>query len=375
MKPKILQIITLAECGGAQTHLLELINGLKDKFDFVVLVAAQGFLTDRLDDLKIPYRIIFSLKREISPIDDLKAVVEFCQAIKSIKPNLVHCHSSKAGIVGRLASFILRVPAIYTAHGWGFHPKVRLTTRFIALVSEALCALISKRIICVSEFDRQMAISSKVFPVNKLKTIHNGIAELATGEQAKRLQSNKLKILMVGRFAEPKRQNLLIEAYASLPRSLQNQTHLLFAGEGPDLSSSIELVERLKLQKQIIFLGQLHPIDQLLHEVDLFVLLSDREGLPMSLIEALKFSLPVVASAVGGIPELIEHQVNGLLVNNNLKEVTSALSNLIEDSELRQQMGKASLQKFKERFTREKMLLSLQEIYLREISFEAQSTL
>ena len=372
-KKKILQIITLAECGGAQTHLLEIVNGLKENFDFCVIVGEAGFLKDNLEEAKQEYKILPELIREISPAKDFQSLIALIKLIKEIQPDLIHCHSSKAGIIGRLAAFICNKPSIFTAHGWAFHPEVKPAQRIIALISEIIMSWLTQRIICVSDFDKKLAQSVKLIPHSKLQVIHNGISQLISSEKEEQdlisgnlfLQTrSKLNILMVGRFAEPKRQDLLIQVFAKLDLEIRNKANLLFAGNGPLLSQSKQLTEQLGLKNQIHFLGEIRNIADLLNSADIFVLLSGREGLPISIVEAMRAGLPVVASDVGGISELIQDQKNGFLIQHNQFDlIINCLQTLISSESLRKQMGMTNRKIFEEKFTSEKMLRTLAQVY------------
>ncbi|MFN5539212.1 MAG: glycosyltransferase family 4 protein [Candidatus Melainabacteria bacterium] len=381
-KKKILQIITLAECGGAQTHLLEIVNGLKENFDFCVIVGEAGFLTDNLEEVKQEYKILPELVREISPAKDFQSLIKLIKLIKEIQPDLIHCHSSKAGVIGRLAAFICNKPSIFTAHGWAFHPEVKSAQRIIALISEITMSWLTQRLICVSDFDKKLAQSVKLIPYSKLQVIHNGISQLVSLENEEQdlipgnlfLQTrSKLNILMVGRFAEPKRQDLLIQTFAKLNLEIRNKVDLLFAGNGPLLSESEQLAEQLGLKNQIHFLGEIRNISDLLNSVDVLVLLSDREGLPISILEAMRAGLPVVASDVGGISELIQDQKNGFLIQHNQFDlIINCLQTLINSESLREQMGMTNRKIFEEKFTSEKMLRTLAQVYGDCITYPSQ---
>ncbi len=360
MKKKILQIITLPDCGGAQTHLIEIVTGFKDEYELAVAVGKEGFLTDELKKYGIPFYIIPSLIRSISPIQDLKATVELSSLIKKIQPALIHCHSSKAGIIGRIAGLINKVPSIYTAHGWAFHPKVKFIQRTIALISEIFCSFLSKKIICVSEYDCQLALSTNWFAKNKLITIHNGIRDLPP--ESKNFTNLNPKVLMVCRFAEPKRPELLIKAFSQIKNS---NAKLWLIGEGPQLPAAKELVENLQLGNQVEFLGELYSLESYYREATVFCLISDREGLPISVIEALRARLPIIASKVGGLPELISENENGFLIeeNNAVANLTEKLELVLSDAKLQEKFSSKSRQIFEENFTKEAMIFKLQKLY------------
>lgn len=359
---KILQIITLAECGGAQVHLLELLKGLKSNFEFLVIVGCEGFLTQELDKLEIAYKICPSLIRSISTKQDFKALCEIQKIIQEFKPDLIHCHSSKAGVIGRLAAFWCKIPSVFTAHGWAYHPEIAFLPRTIALISEIICSWLCKRIICVSEFDHKLALNTKLIPKHKLITIYNGITEISPAYLTKQ-EKNKINIIMLSRFAPPKRPDLLIKAFSQTILKTKQKICLLFVGDGPQKKACEELAQNYGLQNNIQFLGEITPPDKLLVQADIFALISDREGLPISLLEAMRAGLPLIASRVGGIPEIIQNHINGYLVSS-LEELKDKLFKLIENPNQRKIFARNSKQIFEQKFKAQIMLEKTKNIYL-----------
>ena len=357
---KILQVITLAECGGAQMHLLELLEGLKPEFEFLVLLGSEGFLSEKLKELKIPFEICPNLIRKISPLHDLKALFEIIKVIQKYQPNLIHCHSSKAGILGRMAAFFCQIPSIFTAHGWAFHPEISFLARNMALISEVFCSWLCQKIICVSQFDHQLALETKFIARNKLITIRNGIQNKPINKISK--QKNQIDILMISRFAKPKRPDLLITAFKNILPKTNKQIGLLLAGDGPERAKNEALVEKYKLQNNIKFLGEVVPADKVLQSADIFALISDREGLPISLLEAMRAELPLIASDVGGIKEIIQENTNGYLIHS-LAKLEEKLLDLIEDENKRKIFGQNSRKYFLEQFKAEIMLKKIKNIY------------
>ncbi|MDJ0625564.1 MAG: glycosyltransferase family 4 protein [Candidatus Caenarcaniphilales bacterium] len=361
---RVLQVITLAECGGAQKHLLEVISGLKTEYEFCVLTGQEGYLTDELKELNVKYQIVDELVRPINPVKDFICFIKIKNFIKQYEPDVIHCHSSKAGILGRLAAWFCKKPSIFTAHGWAFHPKINFMSRTIAILTETICSWLSYKIVCVSYFDAELCKSISFFNKKIIQVIHNGISPVkeAQSEQTSRLNNEKVKILMVGRFAVPKRQNLLIQAFNGLKTELKNKAKLYFAGDGVTKTESEKLVQKYGLNSSVQFLGEISPIDTLLQEMDIFALISDREGLPISIIEAMKHEIPIIASDVGGVKELVKDGINGFLVNART-EITEKLAILITNSSLRKEMSERNKVLFEQNLTSDKMLERIKQLY------------
>jgi glycosyltransferase involved in cell wall biosynthesis len=355
----ILYVITKSELGGAQGHVYDLIKSLHQQYDIHLAVGAPGLLADKASDLGIQVHIISSLKRKINPVTDFQAVRQCMGIIRSVKPDLIHCHSSKAGVVARLAAWICRVPAIFTAHGWGFDPRSPRLQRNIALGVEKVLAPISTKIICVSESDRQLAISLKVTSPKLVVTVHNGIANESIPTAIPERQPPK--IIMVARFNRAQKdQYTLMQAIAKIKQPIQ----LTLVGTGPDWEDSKHLAETLGITDRVAFLGDRLDVPDLLADSQVFVLSTHYEGAPISILEAMRCGLPIIATNVNGIPEQVADRVTGLLVpHQDVNALADAISRLIDDPLTRHQMGVAGKQKFLQEFTVEQMVDKTELVY------------
>jgi glycosyltransferase involved in cell wall biosynthesis len=357
-KPRILYTITLPVVGGAQSHVLELIRGFHTRFDLRLATSAVGPLTEAAQALGVSVYLLPALGRSISPRDDLRALTDCVRLFRAVNPAIVHAHSSKAGLLSRIAGRLTRVPVIFTAHGWGFKPGVPLARRGIVWASEALAAPLSARIVCVSDYDKRLAEQYRVGDKQTLVAIYNGLdsdAPLAAPE------AEPVNITMTARFLEPKEQQLLIRAFAVL-RS--DNALLTFVGGGEELPASRALAEQLGVISNVRFLGDRSDVAELLAQSQVFVLLSRYEGFPISILEAMRAGLPVVASNVGGVSEAVQHGVNGFLTQaGDVQAVARALHTLIDQPELRRQMGATGRQRFLQEFTRERMITQTEAVY------------
>jgi glycosyltransferase involved in cell wall biosynthesis len=236
---------------------------------------------------------------------------------------------------------------IFTAHGWAFAEKrPSLQIKLIKIFSRFTC-LFYHKIICVSEFDRQLALQNKITSEKKLLTIHNGIqiadynflpkerARQFISTQLNRRPPSELWIGTVGEFTKNKGQKYLIEAIKKLKENKYSLT-VVIVGWGEDKTKLQNQITKLNLQKTVFLIDNLTPAAPYLKAFDIFVLPSLKEGLPYTLLEAGLARLPVVATRAGGIPEIIEHDKTGLLVRpKNSMELAEALEKFIENQELR----------------------------------------
>lgn len=357
---KIVYVITQGTWGGAQSHVYSLLKDQTLKKNEIWLITGnRGRLTEQVTNYlpNVKLIILKSIRRDILPVDDLKAVFQLRKIIKSIRPDIVHLHSSKAGTVGRLAAFHI-VPVIYTVHGWAFTPGTSKKRAMVAVIVERLLQSATTKYICVSKFDydigRQKQLMNAKHPGI---VIHNGV--LAEKINNKKKNNEKFVISMAARFENPKRQDLLIKSIAAVPH--RDNIKLILLGDGPLIEACKKLVEDLNIQNLVKFKGSVSDVQAYYEVSDVVVLISDHEGLPISLVEGLATGRPIIASDVGGNRELIEG--NGYLVSNSIKSIAKAINNLKNDKNIRQKMSLKSKKMFNEEFTNDEMLKKTNHVY------------
>jgi glycosyltransferase involved in cell wall biosynthesis len=358
---RLLYLITRAEIGGAQAHVLELARGFSSGHRVHLATGQYGPLTEAAKKEGVLVHQISSLERAINPLRDTSTVFEVTRLIRQIKPDIVHAHSSKAGIVGRIAARRAGVPVIFTAHGWGFARGARPSRRIVALCAEKIAAPLACRIVCVSEHDKKLALRCKIGSERSLKTIYYGIRALRSENSVR--SEDIPTIIMVARFSEQKDQNTLIQAFQAV-RKTGLSARLLLVGTGPLLGASRALVHQLGLDKDVVFTGDRHDVPELLAQSNIFALTTHYEGLPISILEAMRAGLPVVATDVDGIPEQVTHSETGFLVpHRSVQHVAQGLLALITDSSLRRKCGDAGRVRFEREFVLERMLERIDSLY------------
>lgn len=366
MKFKILYFITNGDLGGAQTHILHLASYLTQDFGINVAMGVKGPLWDALESRGIPVYHIPSLVREVSPSRDILCLHEVVKLFRTVKPDLISTHSSKAGILGRLAARLCGIPVIFTAHGWSFTEGLPESKRRAYIFAERIAARWATRIICVSEYDRQLAIKCGVGRPEQLITIHNGVPLLQDYELAKAGNGNPVRLIMVARFSKQKDYQLLFRALLEIKNNQAFEMYLV--GDGPLFSQSKEMVQQMGLTDVVKFLGARKDVPALLAEAQIFVLISRWEGFPRSVLEAMRAGLPVIASDVGGTREsVIDGETGFLIPRGDVEILKDRLLKLINDPSLRVQMGNNGYRRFLSNFTFEHMLEETLKLY-REIS-------
>lgn len=357
---KILFVITRSDTiGGAQVHVRDLSKALvKDGHEVLVLVGLAGPYVDDLALNQISFRICPDLVKSINPFRDLKAFYSINCAINEFQPDLITVHSSKAGILGRIAARINDIPCIFTVHGWAFTEGVSQPRRVLYEMIERLIAPFSDRIICVSNYDRDIGIKVGINS-SRLKTIHNGMPDIPPSLRSHPGDDGIVNVIMVARFDQQKDHSTLIKAFQGL-----SNVQLTLVGDGPNLPRVKSLAESLDLSQKVHFMGFCRDIPQLLAQAHIFTLISHWEGLPLTIIEAMRSGLPIVTSDVGGAAETIAEGISGFAVPRaDVDTLRNRLNRLVMNAHLRAQMGIAARQRYEQLFTFEQMSSETYQTY------------
>lgn len=348
--------------GGASVHLLDLAAGLQAKnYNVHILVGGTGILHQRAAEFNLSISSVPSLVRQIHLLKDIKAYYELRRAIKAFKPDLVHLHSSKAGLLGRLACKAAGVPCVFTAHGWAFTEGVSVKRRWLYRVLERLAAPLAAKIIAVSDYDKTLALNNNVATSSRLALVHNGVADKS--EHVGVVQHTEkplVKLVMVARFEQPKDQPRLLRVLSQLSTL---PWHLELVGDGPGLSAAVTLCQQLGIDNKVTFSGACNDVPRRLADADAFVLLSHWEGLPLTILEAMSLGLPIIASDVGGVKETINQESGFLIPAENDMALLYALTQLINSVSLRAEMGKAARARYLQHFTLARMISDTESIY------------
>ncbi|MGA4533494.1 glycosyltransferase family 4 protein [Ectopseudomonas chengduensis] len=361
---KVIFVITRSDVmGGASVHLLDLAAGLQScGYDITILVGGQGIFLQHAQDRSLSCISLKYLTREIDLVIDIKAIFELRGVLKRLKPDLIHLHSSKAGIIGRISAIGLPAPCIFTAHGWAFTEGVSPRRRFLYRFIERLIAPLAKRIITVSDYDRTLALAGRVALPGQLAVVHNGMPDISAKMRAQRVALGDIvRFVMVARFEAPKDQLSLLRAFAALP---SGQWRLELIGDGPQMQAAIDLATSLGLADSVIFSGACIDVASRLAASDVFILISRWEGLPLTILEAMRAGLPVIASDVGGVAEAVQDGETGYLIKRDATGLlVERLGLLLADAEMRRRMGEAGRLRYESDFTFSLMLNKTIAVY------------
>ena len=306
-------------------------------------------------------------KNSYNPFLGLKAMKEVKGVVEDFGPDVVHCHSTVASFWTRLA-IKSKIPTIFTAHGWAFTEGASFFRRIFFPFIEGLAAKFCDKIICDSDHDRQLALKYKIVPGEKIITIHNGV-EIDKTKSVKRKAQNfdlKCRIVFVGRLAEPKKPEFLLKTFSELSSEIKEKTQVIIIGDGPKKEF---IISSFKFLKNVDFLGSLprKKVFEILRESDIFVLISNYEGFPMTILEAMSCGLPVIASNVGGVSEVFHQDqdkpIGYLIERKDIEGLKKTLTELIENAELRERMGQNARERVEKEFSLDKMLKETKKVY------------
>jgi glycosyltransferase involved in cell wall biosynthesis len=359
---RIVYVVTRASpIGGVQVHIRDLTAALqKQGHTPTVLTGGVGPLVEQLRAQGTPTISLRHLILPINPIRDVLAFHEIRSALKRLRPELVAVHSSKAGVLGRMAAKTLGIPALLTAHGWNFTPGIPPMQAGLYRQIERWAGPLASKIITVSEFDRNLAIESGIASAERIVAVHNGMPDVGSHLRADPSRSPP-HLIMVARFGAQKDHPTLLRALANLR---EFPWVLDLVGDGPLLRDMQSLVTELDIAQRVHFWGQRHDVEQFLARAQVMVLTTNWEGFPRSILEAMRAGLPVIASSVGGIAEAVEDQRSGYVVpRGDVSALQERLTRLLREPGLRAQLGTHGRHRYEEHFTLDHCVRKTFEVY------------
>jgi glycosyltransferase involved in cell wall biosynthesis len=362
--PRILILITLAETGGAQTYVATLLPALAPRFDVVLAAHGDGPLAAAARSAGVRYVPLRHVRRALHPVRDTLGLLELVALMYRERPDIVHVNSSKAAVLGRMAALVARVPVrVFTVHGWAFKAYSGAASKLYRW-ADRLMARATSVTICVTETERAAGLAERTCIAARTVVIPNAVD--VTAAPRARLDGDPPRIVAVGRLAWPKDPLTLVRGLA---RVREYEWRALIVGEGPERSSVERDIRELRIGDAVELAGPRDDVAKLLAGADMFVLASRSEGGPISILEAMAAGLPVVASDVGGVRELVADGVTGLLVPAaDPDALGAALERLLADRELRRRLGAAGRERAAERFDTRSQRDAHLELYARELA-------
>jgi glycosyltransferase involved in cell wall biosynthesis len=370
---KVMQIIARMNVGGPAVIVAELMRGLdSSQFEQVLITGyCDETEADYLDEVAtdIKARRIAGLGRSLSPFADLKAFFGLVSTIKKFNPDVIHTHTAKAGVLGRLASIIAGRGAvrIHTFHGHLLHGYFAGWKTRLVIAIEKLFARRTDYLIAIgTEVEREL-LAVGIGRKSQYSIFFPGLPEPKSFDKAQlrkhlELEPAAMYCTFVGRLTQIKRPDRLLDVAAAMVKR-EVPIHFLIAGEGELFESSKARATSDNLP--VTFLGWRKDIDAIFAASDIAILTSDNEGIPLTLIQAAQAGLPIIAPAVGSISDIVENDKTGFLTSTHPGAMASALSALATDSGLRNRLGSAGKAHAHEYFSLSRMLRDHTEIYNR----------
>jgi glycosyltransferase involved in cell wall biosynthesis len=342
---KVLELITRLDKGGAPRVFLRLIRSLKERG--VEVVMASGPSQQPEEDpwefssrLHIPYHPLPSLRRDISPVHDLLSLVQIIAVIRREKPAILHTHTTKAGILGRIAGSMTRTRTIHTPHGHLFYGYFGKGKERLYVFLERLAARFCERIITISENERAEYLKRGIGDKKKVVTIFNGIdigRFPGNGKRVKRelgIAQQASLVGYVGRLEEVKGPHLFVQAAMRI-KTLVPQTHFLIVGDG---TMKEELIQKARGVSDLHIMGYREDIADCLAALDILLIPSLNDGFNLAAVEAMACSKPIVATSVGGLPEVIGD--GGILIRSaDTGQMVEEAIRLLNSPTLREKIG------------------------------------
>lgn len=371
-------MIARLNIGGPAQHVIHLTARLpRERFESVLLTghegAAEGTMADFAQAAGVTPIVVPGLGRELSAVTDIRSLVFVYRFFRRARPDIVHTHTAKAGAVGRLAAWLARVPVIvHTYHGHVFHGYFsRRQTRVFLGIERAL-ARVTTRVLTVSESVRQDLLRYGIGRPDRLSVMPLGLdlapfldVDRHRGELRRELgiDADVPLVGIVARLVPIKHHEDFITA-AALTAQAVPHCRFLIVGDGERRQELSALVAERNLASRVLFLGWRRDLSRLYADLDVVALTSANEGSPVSLIEAMTAGCPVVATRVGGVPDLVEDGVSGLVVPPGRPDlVADALRTLLTDPERRRLMGEAGRKRAYPAFSVERLVADVDRLY------------
>jgi glycosyltransferase involved in cell wall biosynthesis len=368
---RVLQVIRPA-VGGMRAHVLQLATGLRAA-GYESELACPGDSDLVHDALEAGVQVHpVPIVGPLNPVRDLFAVVALAEVIHERKPALIHAHGSKASLIARVATlFARRTPIVVTVHNQVLYGGVSKPMRAVYIAMERWLSHRTARIVTVSEALRRELLDVFRLPASLVTTVHNGLdlspftagGDRTAARSRYGIPADALVFGLAARFAPQKALDVLVEAAATVlatdPRAL-----LIVAGDGPLLEVVRTKARATSVRDRMVFPGFETDIPGLLAALDVYVSPAIAEGLGLATIEAMASGLPVVGTAVGGTPEVVEDGVTGVLVApGKAAPLVTAITRLLKDAGMRRRMGEAGRERALAEFGESMMLERLAALY------------
>jgi glycosyltransferase involved in cell wall biosynthesis len=391
MKPRLLILINRLVIGGHIFDTIPLTHKLKEEFEILFVYGERKadeieafFLLTKYPGIQV--KKIPSLKRSLNPFKDIDAFIGVDRIVRAFKPDIIHTHGAKPGLIGRLVGWKQNIPVvIHTYHGHFFHSYYNLFLTRPLIWLERWLSKFSTKIIATShqQWD-DLVLKYKIAPAQKVETIYLGIDDKmftpalanASNEFRKeyRLSDDTIAIGIVARIARIKNFDLFVEVVKKVTETTNQPVKFFVIGDGALKPYVQKLLnqqnvswcdkENLTSSAAVIFTSWISEIEEAMRGLDIVILTSNNEGTALSLVEAQLCGKPVVSTNVGGVRDTLINNVTGFFAApRNADDFVQKLQLLINDKLLRETMGQAGIAFAKQRFSKEAEIETMKQLY------------
>ena len=380
---KVVRVINRMNVGGPAIHVTLLTCGLNDEQMQSILVAGpvpatEGDMTYFATEHGVNVHVVEAMQRSrslLSPLKDIKAFFDLYRLLRRESPQIVHTHTAIGGFLGRLAAFFARVPIrVHTFHGHVFHGYYSLFVTTLFLWLERILALTTQRIIAISESQAEdLSGKYRIATRKKLTVIPLGFElepfqslEQFRGQlrQELAIPDDYIIVGAVGRLTKIKNLQMFLQAAKRVTEDRSNVVFVI-VGDGGERDQLAQTIVDLGIQNHVYLVGWKRNIATVYADIDLLTLTSLNEGTPAAIIEAMASGVPVIATSVGGVPDLIEDNRTGFLVpSEDIDLLSKSLLELIDDRELRKRLGMTARSEAMRRFSHQRLLGDIRGLYI-----------
>jgi glycosyltransferase involved in cell wall biosynthesis len=379
-KIRVAMLVTRMDIGGVPDHVMTLLDGFRSNIEVTLITdRVHPNLRNNIEALGINI-VILPMKRLLDIKTDIKAIRVLYRILKEGQFHILHTHMSKAALLGAITGvFSRKIIVVNTAHNFGFIAMPVLWKKVIFWIYDKLISTVGiDATITVSQKVGDAVVKAKLIPYKRVNVIPNGIrlqeflirASEITNFRDDILGKTKdgLIIICIARLVWFKGLDNLINAFGNVSKMFPN-AHLAIVGDGELLNSLTEQAHQLSVENLIHFCGERHDVPAILAASDILVLSSVSEGLPISLLEGMAARLPVVATDVGGVSELIVPEKTGYLVpSGDVDKLASAISLLLDNRDTRREFGDAGYERLERKFSQNAMVTQTEMLYQRMIN-------
>lgn len=372
-KIKVCTIITKLELGGAQKIALSLCKNINKEVFETFMICGCGGMLDKQANEECKVFFVKDLVRQISPIKDLKALISIYKILKKEKPDIVHTHSSKAGIIGRIAAKLAKIHfIIHAIHGFAFNDYQNILKKYLYIILEKFCAKLSNALVVECEQTKIKGLKYNIGTERKYINIKLGVdldkfKNYSQGKQLRKelsIQDDEILVSTIGPFKPQKNLSDFIKM-AHIVNKQNKKIKFVITGDGVLRKELEKLIKILKLEKTVFLIGWRTDIANILYSSDIFSMTSLWEGMPVVSINAMYCGIPMVVNAVDGQIDIVKDGITGFLIKpGNIQQMANKILLLALNENLRLSFSKESKKCIDNTYTTEYMIKQHEQLYL-----------